>query len=171
MSKPDLEEEERRIVWERIKEAALRHHNRDKVFGIQKVISADTGLGTAAVSKWAKAKSIPERKTLRKLAELYDVSVPWLMGREDDGGGRQDQISPREAVRHARDITALVVSEMLPNGTASQFLWVMERACDLLLEGDENTALASLVKELKYKKIEWREEAESRDSSEQNPRD
>ncbi|WP_445157632.1 helix-turn-helix domain-containing protein [Halomonas sp. E14] len=171
MPRPDSEEEEKRIIWERILETALRHHRRTKVYGMQKVISADTGpegsagyVGTAAVSKWAKGKSKPERETLRKLSDLYGVSMAYLSGREGAPSGEGQYGPPDELLRQAGDITELVVSELLPNGTADQFLWVMRRAHDLLLEGmEEKAARGELVLEVARKKREW--QAASNDST------
>lgn len=153
MPRPTSEEDEKRLIWERILEAALRHHRRTKVYGIQKVIAADSGAGTAAVSKWAKAKSKPGRATLRELADLYGVSMNWLQGRDDNGTGEADIGPPDALLRQAADITELVVSELLPDGTTSQFIAVMRRAHDLLLSGkDEDAARGQLFLEVSREK-------------------
>lgn len=161
MPRPASEEEEKRIVWERILEAALKHHKRTKVYGMQKVIATDSGAGTAAVSKWAKAKSKPERETLRRLADLYGVSLAYLQGRDATASGPEGEFAaPDELLRQAADITDLVVSEMLPEGTGEQFIWVMRRAHDLLLDGmEENAARGQLVLDVRdQKRKHWGEQ-------------
>lgn len=132
MPRPQTDLDNRRLIWERILEAAMRHHGRKKRYGMQKVISADSGMGEAAVSKWAKAKSRPEDKTLRALADLYQVSAAWLSGVEEEP---RDYGPPDELLRRAADITELVVTELIPSGTPEQFIRVLRRAQDLLLEG------------------------------------
>lgn len=134
MPRPSSDMEERRIIWDRILEAALKYHKRTKVYGMQKVIADDSGLGTAAVSKWAKYLSKPEDATIRKLADLYDVSASWLGG-HDDPPDYGKFGPPDEMLRRAADITELVVVELLPNGTTEQFVSAMRRANELLLEG------------------------------------
>ncbi len=155
MPRPASEEEEKRIIWDRILEAALKHHRRTKVYGMQKVIATDSGAGTAAVSKWAKAKSKPERETMRRLADLYEVSLTWLQGRDDGEASRGEFAPPDTLLRQAGDITELVVSELLPEGSTDQFLWVMRRAHDLLLSGmEENAARGQLFLEVAQQKRE-----------------
>lgn len=157
MPRPASEEEEKRLVWERILESALKHHRRHKVYGMQKVIAQDSGAGTAAVSKWAKGKSKPERETLRRLADLYGVSMAWLSGREGAPNGDGRYGPSDQLLRSAADITELVVSELLPNGSSDQFLWVMRRAHELLLAGkSEGEARGDLLLEVSQKKREWK---------------
>ncbi|MBK1691105.1 helix-turn-helix domain-containing protein [Ectothiorhodospira mobilis] len=161
MPRPASEEEEKRLVWERILESALKHHRREKVYGMQKVIAQDSGAGTAAVSKWAKGKSKPERETLRRLADLYGVSLAWLSGRTGVSSGEGSFGPADQLLGIAYDITELVVSELLPNGSMEQFLWVMRRAHDLLLAGKtESEARGDLLLEVAQKKREWQSRAD-----------
>lgn len=139
MPRHDSDEEEKRIIWDRILQAALKHHGRTKEYGMQKVIATDSGAGTAAVSKWAKAKSKPERETLRKLADLYGVPFNWIQGRES-GDQPKDMGPPDALLRQAAAITEAVVKELMPEGSANQFIDVMRRAHDLLLEGKNEEA-------------------------------
>lgn len=153
MPRPASEEEEKLVIWERIREAAMKHHGRTKPYGMQKVIATDSKMGTAAVSKWAKAKSKPGRETLRTLADLYGVSLSWLQGRDDNGPGNDDFGPPDVLLKQAADITEIVVSELLPEGTTSQFIAVMRRAHELLLSGrDEDAARGQLFLEVSREK-------------------
>ena len=159
MPRHDSDEEEKRIIWDRILQAALKHHGRTKEYGMQKVIATDSGAGTAAVSKWAKAKSKPERETLRKLADLYGVPFNWIQGRETEGQAR-DMGPPDALLRQAAAITEAVVKELMPEGTASQFIDVMRRAHDLLLEGkNEEAAGWQLFLEFSKQKKEREDDA------------
>lgn len=152
MPRPLTDLDERRLIWERILEAAMRHHGRTKRYGMQKVISHDSGAGEAAVSKWAKGKSRPEDKTIRLLADLYQVSAAWLVGADKEPG---DYGPPDEMLRRAADITELVVIELLPDGDAEQFVQVMRRAHELLLEGmSDSEARGQLFLEVSRRKRE-----------------
>ncbi|MCZ0926482.1 hypothetical protein L0636_01085 [Halomonas janggokensis] len=172
MPRHDSDEEEKRIIWERILQAAMRHHGRTKEYGMQKVISADTGpegtagyVGTAAVSKWSKWKSKPERDTLRKLADIYGVPLNWLQGRE--GADLPKDMGPPDALlRQAASITEAVVKELLPEGTTNEFINVMKRAHELLLEGkNEEAAGWQLFLEFSQKKQETKGENRHPDGS------
>lgn len=165
MPRHDSDEEEKRIIWERILQAAMKHHGRTKEYGMQKVIATDSGAGTAAVSKWAKAKSKPERETLRKLADIYGVPFNWIQGRE--GTDLPKDMGPPDALlRQAASITEAVVKELLPEGTTNEFINVMKRANELLLEGkNEEAAGWQLFLEFSQKKQEPRGENRHPDGS------
>lgn len=165
MPRHDSDEEEKRIIWERILKAAMKHHGRTKEYGMQKVIATDSGAGTAAVSKWAKAKSKPERETLRKIADIYGVPFNWLQGRES-GDQPKDMGPPDALLRQAASITEAVVKELLPEGSTNQFIDVMKRANELLLEGkNEEAAGWQLFLEFSQKKQETKGENRHPDGS------
>lgn len=133
MQRPSIEDE-RRVIWSRILEAAMRHHKRTKAWGMQAVIADDAGLGTAAVSKWKNLLSTPEDETIRHLASLYDVSTAWLSG-ADEAPGYGEFGTPSELLDRAANITELVIKKLMPNERAVDVLPVMRRAHELLLQG------------------------------------
>lgn len=152
MPRPVSREDERRVIWQRVLEAAMRHHNRDKPYGMQKVISGDSGRGEAAVSKWAKGLSRPEPRVIRRLADLYGVSAGWLGG---DAEFREGDYASDGILSKASDITEMVVLELLPDGSGEQFIEVMRRAQELLMEGKtEDQAFTQLFREVTQKKRE-----------------
>ncbi len=152
MPRTFTEEGERRVIWDRILESALKHHRRTKRYGMQKVIADDADLGTAAVSKWAKGLSTPEGPTLRRLADLYGVSAAWLGG-DDASRGYGEFGAPNELLTRAGDITELVVEELLPEGSKREMLDVMRRVHDLLIEGkSEDEVIAQLFREVAQRK-------------------
>lgn len=152
MPRPVTREEERRLIWQRTLEAALNHHGRSKTYGMQKVIAADAGLGEAAVSKWAKNLSRPEPHIIRRLADLYGVSAAWLGG--DESSADYGEFGPPDALlRQAADITEMVVIELMPDAGGKDFIAVMKRSHELLLEGkSEDEAFAQLFREVRQKK-------------------
>ena len=46
-------------------------------------LTKDTGLDNGLISKWKNNKSLPSADMLIKLADYFDVSVDYLLGRTD----------------------------------------------------------------------------------------
>ena len=46
-------------------------------------VSKETGVTQTTLSDWKTGRSIPRVTTLQKIADYFDVSLDWLMGRED----------------------------------------------------------------------------------------
>lgn len=64
------------VVYDRVKYLCEKHN-----VSISRVESA-VGFGNSAISKWE--SSSPSVEKLRKVADYFDVSVDYLMGRSDD---------------------------------------------------------------------------------------
>jgi len=47
-------------------------------------VSKETGVTQSTLSDWKRGRSTPKTDTLQKLADFFDVSVDYLMGRESD---------------------------------------------------------------------------------------
>lgn len=52
----------------------------------QKQLAAYLNLSANAICEWEKGRSEPNFDTLKKIADYFDVSVDYLLGREDDFG-------------------------------------------------------------------------------------
>lgn len=50
----------------------------------QKYVALSVGVAPSIVSRWESGVKIPSRENLTKLANLYNVSVDYLLGRSDD---------------------------------------------------------------------------------------
>lgn len=147
--------EQRRLIWERILEAAMKHHGRTQTYGMQKVIASDSELGTAAVSKWATQKSRPESSTIRKLATLYGVSTAWLSGFEDETAEGEnidpiqvpgDSKEERDRIRlAAMDIAEKVVLNLKPDANVKEVLAIANRALELLDEGMDGAKVLGTI--------------------------
>ena len=61
----------------RLVEARLRLRLTQEQFG------AGLGVGQSTVGSWETAKALPEVETLIRIADHLDVSIDWLLGRED----------------------------------------------------------------------------------------
>lgn len=57
----------------------------------QTEVAAKLGIDDTTISKYENDKSEPDNETLTKLANLYDVSVDWLHGREDKSMNEDDK--------------------------------------------------------------------------------
>ena len=60
-------------------EQLLRKHNLS-AYKVSKL----TGVTQSTLSDWKRGRSTPKTDTLQKLADYFDVSVDYLMGRESD---------------------------------------------------------------------------------------
>ena len=49
----------------------------------QMQLSLKTGLSQSAIAKWELGKTEPDLLTLWKIADFFDVSVDYLLGRKD----------------------------------------------------------------------------------------
>jgi transcriptional regulator with XRE-family HTH domain len=50
-------------------------------------VSVETGIAQSTLSDWKKGKSTPKADKMQKIADLFNVSVDYLMtGKEKDGG-------------------------------------------------------------------------------------
>ncbi len=52
----------------------------------QKQLAAYLNLSANAICEWEKGRSEPNFDTLKKIADYFDVSIDYLLGREDDFG-------------------------------------------------------------------------------------
>lgn len=50
----------------------------------QKYVALSIGVAPSIVSRWESGKKIPSRESVSKLADLYEVSIDYLMGRSDE---------------------------------------------------------------------------------------
>lgn len=60
-------------------EQLLRKHNLSAY-----KVSKMTGITQSTLSDWKRGRSTPKTDTLQKIADYFDVSVDYLMGRESD---------------------------------------------------------------------------------------
>ena len=50
----------------------------------QKYVALSIGVAPSIVSRWESGKKIPSRESVSKLADLYEVTIDYLMGRSDE---------------------------------------------------------------------------------------
>nr|WP_312578250.1 helix-turn-helix domain-containing protein [Sedimentibacter sp.] len=46
-------------------------------------VAKDTGISTATLTQWKKGKSIPKQDKLQKIADYFNISIDYLLGREE----------------------------------------------------------------------------------------
>jgi len=131
MARRRTDDDIKRRMWSALLAAAMKHHQTDKEHGMLTSIAKDAGISKASVSEWKTGKSYPEDFTLRKLASLYGVSADSISGYSDSD---ESYGPPDEILKRAADMTSAIVEELLPNGSTDQFLTVMRRAHELILE-------------------------------------
>lgn len=67
-----------KIIHERLSELRLAHGYS------QKLVSITVGVAGPTVSQWESGQKTPSQKSIEKLADLYGVSVDYLIGRSDE---------------------------------------------------------------------------------------
>ncbi|SFX65925.1 Transcriptional regulator, contains XRE-family HTH domain [Thermoactinomyces sp. DSM 45891] len=92
------------LLGKRLKEARL---NADM---LQREVAEKIGIGHAAISQYEKGNRNPDPETLSKIANLYGVSVDWLLDRPSD------QVSQNEEKLSVVDLEKIV--EMINDGKA-----------------------------------------------------
>lgn len=50
----------------------------------QKYVALSIGVAPSIVSRWESGKKVPSRESVSKLADLYEVTIDYLMGRSDE---------------------------------------------------------------------------------------
>ena len=65
----------------------LRYLRNSRQF-TQKKLASILGLSTNCVCEWEKGRSEPSISTIKKIADLFEVSSDYLLGLEDDFGAR-----------------------------------------------------------------------------------
>ena len=65
------------ILGQRLRE--LRQQNQIKQYELAQILDVDP----TTVNKYESGENIPELKTLIKIADYFDVSLDYLVGRED----------------------------------------------------------------------------------------
>lgn len=144
MPRRRLSEEEKRRRWAAIAKAAMEHHQHFKERGLGVLIAKDAGVTPQSVSDWKNLTTAPEEPQLIRLAAVYGVSAEDLAGGKPGAPSASD---PDEMFRLAAELTGAVTREVLPEGNVEQFLTIMEKAHDLLLEGkDEDAAYGVLFR-------------------------
>ncbi len=143
MPRHRLSDELKRRRWTAILRAAMAHHDRHEERGMGKIIAEDAGVTPQSVSEWKNLKTTPEEPQLVRLASVYGVSVEELAGGpEGDSYVKNDEFS-----RTSIELTGAVTKEILPEASVEQFLAIMEKAHELLLEGrTEDEAYGLLFK-------------------------
>jgi len=57
----------------------------------QKYVAITLGLSSPSVANWERGKTKPTQENIVKLADLYGVSVDYLLGRVDEPNGSEDE--------------------------------------------------------------------------------
>ena len=64
----------------------------------QKELGALVGYTDAAIGNWERAKRLPDPETLAKIADIFDVTTDYLLGRDRERPEKKDKIKPEEMI-------------------------------------------------------------------------
>lgn len=80
-------------------------------------VSKETGIGQSTFTRWKKQSILPDGANLAKLADYFNVSADFLMGRTDDPTPPDTDIDPDEVefalYQEIRDLTDEQKEEIL----------------------------------------------------------
>ncbi|MES3674633.1 hypothetical protein QC589_01625 [Halomonas elongata] len=133
---------DRGLIWERVKNAALEHHQLTYDRGINKLIALDADVSAQYVSDWKSGRSPIPMATITRLAAKYQRSSAYLAGISDDPSPRTPS-ERADMVRLVEDVLRRL------NPSASPFLTVelCDMALGMLQDGEsENAILGALYK-------------------------
>lgn len=80
----------------------------------QKQLADRLGLTANTVCEWEKGRSEPSITTIKKLAEIFDVTVDYLLGLEDDFGARVAPIAPSVNLSEKEKALLAAFNNLLP---------------------------------------------------------
>ncbi|WP_163557542.1 helix-turn-helix transcriptional regulator [Halomonas sp. NO4] len=147
-------------MWESLLAAAKSYHNHPDSHGMVTIIANDAGVSKATVSEWKNLISYPEDATLRRLATLYGVTAESVSGYTSFAPTGYEKLGPPDELLHrAADLTEMVCSVLLPDGSVDDFVSVMNRAHELLLDGmSDAEARGQLFYEIGVKRKDGQED-------------
>ncbi|MDH7478970.1 MAG: helix-turn-helix transcriptional regulator [Syntrophomonadaceae bacterium] len=64
----------------------------------QKELGALVGYTDAAIGNWERAKRLPDPETLAKLADIFDVTTDYLLGRDREKPEKKGKIKPGDMI-------------------------------------------------------------------------
>jgi transcriptional regulator with XRE-family HTH domain len=59
----------------------------------QKALAIDIGVSQPTISDWETGRKTPSSKSAEKLADYFGVSIDYLLGRETEGAGANDELN------------------------------------------------------------------------------
>lgn len=149
MPKRSVPEEEKRLVWDRIKRAAQKHHNHPQEHGIVTRVAEDAGVTAQSAQGWKEARTLPQMKYLSKLAAIYGVSTSFLAGYDDSP---QQTAPAKDAMTRAKMVELVedVVAQLNPTADPSLVIEMCNLALAMLENGDqEEMVLGALYKKMR----------------------
>lgn len=81
------------IVLERILSLLPRKEDGKLVHGAKKEFADKLGIDNNVITQWTRGASKSYNGYLQQIADMYNVSVDWLMGRTDDPAPKEKQES------------------------------------------------------------------------------
>lgn len=149
MPKRSVPEEEKKLVWDRIKRAAQETHNHPQDHGIVSVVAKDAGVTPQSAQGWKEGRTRPQMKYIAKLAAAYGVSTSYLAGYEEDPA----QTAPADEAQMRAKMVELVedvVARLNPNAEPSLVIEMCDICLRMLKNGDpEELILGALYNKMR----------------------
>lgn len=165
MPKRSVPEDEKKLVWDRIKRAAQERHSHPQDHGIVSLVAKDAGVTPQSAQGWKEGRTRPQMKYIAKLAAEYGVSTGYLSGLEDDPA----QTAPAdEAMIRAKMVELVedVVAQLNPNADPRLVIEMCDLCLGMLKSGDaEETILGALYMKMRAADTKADAKARGRDKA------
>jgi transcriptional regulator with XRE-family HTH domain len=128
----------------------------------QKYVAEKIGITNTVLSNYERDYRDPDTETLKKLADLYEVSVDYLLGRNH--WSKLPELTPRDEREIAKDLEKMIQSLENPNDGYSAFDGqifddVDEEDRELLINAlEQSMRLAKRIAKKKYTPKKYRKE-------------
>lgn len=128
----------------------------------QKYVAEKIGITNTVLSNYERDYRDPDTETLKKLADLYEVSVDYLLGRNPSN--KLPELTPRDEREIAKDLEKMIQSLENPNDGYSAFDGqifddVDEEDRELLINAlEQSMRLAKRIAKKKYTPKKYRKE-------------
>ena len=124
----------------RIKEA------REKRGLTQKYVALSLGVKGPSVSAWESGKTFPSAENLAALAELYGVSIDYLMGKTDDAPGQAPEDVNHPTRLDTGRLRRLRTERMLTQAELGEELGLSESTVSLYEKGEREPSFTTLCR-------------------------
>ena len=112
----------------------------------QKYVAVTLGVSPPAISQWEKGVTFPSSENLSKLAELYGVSIDYLMGKADDAPGQEPEDAKHPTRLDTDRLRRLRTERMLTQAALGEELGLSEPTVCMYERGEREPSFNTLCR-------------------------
>ena len=112
----------------------------------QKYVAVMLGVSPSAISQWEKGTTYPSSENLAALAELYGVSIDYLMGKAEDAPSQEPEDAKHPTRLDTDRLRRLRTERMLTQAALGEELGLSESTMCLYERGDREPSFNTLCR-------------------------